>query len=1649
MINYSEINAVKLSPTKKDFYQIWNELLETAGKISERWDPSSTNESDPGVVLLKVLTAVADKLNYQIDENILEAFMPSAAQQESMRKLTEMLGYNMKYYQSATTDVTITYNKSLTTPIDGTIFIDKFTNVKDIDNTINYVTLEKVYFNKDSTTRIIPCMEGELVACETDNDNIISVMQLDDNNRYYLPETQIAENGIFVTNIDNGVEAEAWEKVDNLNTQPAGKHCFKFGFDSKENLPYIQFPADIETIIEDGLRINYLRTNGINGNISPKILCKFEKPLSWTALENNNEGISNIDYLNPDNYIVSNAGASKNGRNPESLTDAYNNYKKTIGTFDTLITCRDYMNKIYQMTTSETENTNLVSNVIVSDIRDDINKAFTLCTFGKNGTEYKTLARPLDFTHVDETLDKAGWNAKVAAGADPDGLDFNKLYKVTETSAPDSKVIAYYRGIFDGNAYGFAEVSQHELNHFDLVLYPFKNIYGLNSKAEFVKSFKYDDSNNQDILEGIKENKTISHNIVSPDGTDLACIKNYFNLSAKVTTIRKVNAIEQADILGNIYTKLYENFNMRKVDFGEEIPYDAILKVMEEADTRIKSISLEDPILETKFCTVAGGEYGFSNKNVVGDLTGQEQAGNAYYNKLVLNNVLAGRVPLFNYDGNFKPDYAESAYPAWYDGSTQHSYNLLYPSAINEDKTNGISKITTELRVDSGASDFKLNPNEVIQFRLQNLRTIKTYPAYVNYYVKLNVTGTTPAICATMLSLKEFLNKPTNVVAPDYEAAVYQNMWEAAANYIHLFNKKQSLEITSATDFNSQLTAHNALFKLVEESGLEYLSYCSAFDNTVHTYYYIDLNDGTFGSWNAWVETLIGLHGGALNGLYYGKPIDLSNNFGYLVDKYHRQYLQASVFKSDTKPFERYYVQETHTTTTADYTANGLGQDAVLRGIAKDEEYRLKQGEYLLINYTSSTSTEGDKKTVINEIYSWDRQDDKGNVIGTIIKPNFELIDSDTYRSTHAWNKTSGFDFTGAAITQPQGMFTMGTDQQIEIREVVNVTLDNEQTNIYWERNDEVVGANDRIIFNFDEDPVTYNGGTVYTAYTLKDGEYFYYTNRDKTDIAYYGSGTRIKCTPNTPLIFKSSKDAMISAEEIATNGLSSAIPWRAYNFSNTGDTNKSLVLTEYQYKNLLPGNTLSGVSTATLDPATIEINIGNNWQKIKGAKFIIDGATSSLPAVSLNASEEDDAISWEIRSRLEINVGPTKIQQLYKEDGKYSDHITLQYKEDGITKTVELTPQTAAATLAIKANKVLQSSRTELDTTTVEYNETGGITEKLYDCQVKVFNLQNITDAENTSISFGNYDNGNFTKLSFNKMDSSHQGLPFATVNILVPEDHEGIIMIEDVKISTTSNNAAIRLIKSSGSETNEPLPPQIYNNNGSWWEGRTSTRALWATEGKVYVAGEIGSNTKFDELKAHLYRRTEESRATAPDISARHRYDYLNAKYYTYESATAEAYDNTKVYCELLDIGGTDLTVFELKDGINIIRLIGSSKLQIIPDAQYADNVILGNLDIIYSGENAINPKLKYKLVDEASIDAQILADINKVDVDHQFYYNAVMSNDTMIDLNLADPDDTLENPFNWFDYNNINNKFVISEINAEYLPIGVTIARGSKLN
>jgi hypothetical protein len=507
MLTKNEITALSLSPTKKDFVQIWNELLEVASKLSERWDPTSTNESDPGIVILKALTGIADKLNYNIDKNTLEAFMPTAAQEDSMRKLCDMLGYNMKYYRSAETQVTIKYHNSdpsneekeamSGTLASGPLAIPKFTVITNSDKDISYFTTNQIDYYITTTTPSVTlnCMEGQIVKCEsTADNNVITIAQISENNRFYLPEAQIAENGIFVYNVTSNNtltgDGTPWEKVDNLNIQARGTRVFKFGYDSYISRPYIELPDDYSELIQDGLSIYYTRTSGADGNISPRTLTQLEIPSGegWSA-------------VSAESFSVENTFAATTGANLETISQAYNNFKKTIGTFETLVTCRDYMNKIYTMT--DDMGKPMVSNILVTDIRNDLNRATTICSCDDAGIFYK--------------------------------------------ETPLTSVIT--RSLKQKNSETLVEVEDEVdmIDHFDLVFYPFKSYNQIRSNVKNIQeaydsSFRYSSEDFAAVQQRINSLnlKTISHNIIAPRENDIISINNYLRLNAIIGTNYKL-----------------------------------------------------------------------------------------------------------------------------------------------------------------------------------------------------------------------------------------------------------------------------------------------------------------------------------------------------------------------------------------------------------------------------------------------------------------------------------------------------------------------------------------------------------------------------------------------------------------------------------------------------------------------------------------------------------------------------------------------------------------------------------------------------------------------------------------------------------------------------------------------------------------------------------------------------------------------------------------------------------------------------------------------------------------------------------------------------------------------------------------------------
>ena len=633
MSNKEDLEISSMSYTSKDFGTLYPEILDLAKQLTNKWDPSQSNESDPGVVLLKEAAFVADHNNYNIDKNILENFLPSATQDRSVRNIMEMNGYTPRYYVSATGNVTFTWENPNVTE-DKTFTIPAFTLViSDADQTVSYTQIQDLSINIDASnpTKSIPssCMfiEGTIDTLTVNNSSTIQLSNLDDNNRIYLPNSMVAQNGIYIRYVNDSDHKNYgfWTRNNYLSTQPSGSRVYKLDYDSLRNLPYIEFPSDIASIINDGISISYITTSGEAGNVSANTLVNIVSPSEFTA--RNESETRSTEYL-----TLTNSSSIINGKDPETISEMYNSFKKVVGTFDTLVSCGDYANRIY------TEASDYVSNCYVTDRRTDYNKALNVVTYDSNGTYFENVSiKPCALRLVDET--SASTNGDMY-------IKDSKLYVMNNGVAQETSTI---------NLNDFALLTQ-AMTPYDLVIYALKAFsitdFNVSYPAKALEnSFtpisdqtrNYIKSDTGDIL---GSSKCICHTFKDPDGDDVYCFKNYAPLTITITPFNKITTAQKKEIINNVYKELSNSFNPRNLDFGEALDKSTIKEVIINADTRIKDCDINYSYNLYSMDRNGNRKLVSSDSELLIDL--------------IAKNILAGRVCLFEFDDNFTYDYEQS-----------------------------------------------------------------------------------------------------------------------------------------------------------------------------------------------------------------------------------------------------------------------------------------------------------------------------------------------------------------------------------------------------------------------------------------------------------------------------------------------------------------------------------------------------------------------------------------------------------------------------------------------------------------------------------------------------------------------------------------------------------------------------------------------------------------------------------------------------------------------------------------------------------------------------------------------------------------------------------------------------------------------------
>jgi len=533
----NDFTPSNISYTNKDFQSIYNELLELVPKLTNKWDPNLSNESDPLVVLLKLNALLADKNNYNIDKNILELFPLSVTQRGNAQKIYESLGYSMRWYNSAVVTVNLRWVGEATST--SPLTLDLFTEITDDTGNVVYTLIPTEYGQSISVDRSpssrqdtsFIAMEGNIVDYQVSDTTTITLNNLDANNRLYFNNVNVAENGIFIGNIDDQGKVRDWLQwylVDNLEATQLSQTCYKFGVLPNSNTCYIEFPQDIANLIGQGLQIKYLLSSGADGTIKPGTLNSF------FADQTDEDGT----VIN-DSVRIWNSESSTAGQDPEDLDEAYENYRKVVTTFNTLVTCKDYQDAIYRL--HDDLNQPIVSNAIVTD----------------------------------RTNDYISSSSKI----------------VVDNAGTTTSVIDYTGGV--NNEYG------KEMSAFDLKLYLLKAVSNIQTGEQYDQTFDVDAPAVNQVLQtaAISNYKSIQHDIDSAtnDTNQKKVIyKNKYAIKCRLTTYNKVSDAEASEIQQKVKLALYSKLNARHVEFGEPADYDYIIEVIKDADKSIKNVILDD-----------------------------------------------------------------------------------------------------------------------------------------------------------------------------------------------------------------------------------------------------------------------------------------------------------------------------------------------------------------------------------------------------------------------------------------------------------------------------------------------------------------------------------------------------------------------------------------------------------------------------------------------------------------------------------------------------------------------------------------------------------------------------------------------------------------------------------------------------------------------------------------------------------------------------------------------------------------------------------------------------------------------------------------------------------------------------------------------
>lgn len=309
-----------ISYLDRSYEQIHSKILQRLGSMTP--EITDHSQSNPFIIIVSILSGIAEVLHLYMDNIARESFLPTARKYSSVIRHVSIIGYPIHTNIPASADVqfSLMSNGQLST-YGGPILIPKNIRVSAQDGTIPFITTQDTYLLMGASNVVVPVSQSTPIQNEL----------IGETSGSSVPKQQFPLSPNYVHNtLDISLNGEKWVLYPSFSGMLST---------TKGVVVQVDENADIYLVFGDGIRglippvstpiiANYSETLGAQGNVSPGEIDTLESSIPGLPL----------GY----ELVVNNPGYAVGGDGVESIDQIKENAPFSIFTLNRAVTKADY-----------------------------------------------------------------------------------------------------------------------------------------------------------------------------------------------------------------------------------------------------------------------------------------------------------------------------------------------------------------------------------------------------------------------------------------------------------------------------------------------------------------------------------------------------------------------------------------------------------------------------------------------------------------------------------------------------------------------------------------------------------------------------------------------------------------------------------------------------------------------------------------------------------------------------------------------------------------------------------------------------------------------------------------------------------------------------------------------------------------------------------------------------------------------------------------------------------------------------------------------------------------------------------------------------------------------------------------------------------